>query len=77
MPFGLSLWTTLGPGPIFIYYPVCYCRQQICKSCAESDHVLCKLEQAVWPKADEIAKLNKWPNRDKIIYPGDVIILEV
>jgi hypothetical protein len=31
---------------------------------------------AVWPKADEIAKLNKWPNRDKTIYPGDVIMLE-
>lgn len=31
---------------------------------------------AIWPKADEIARLNKWPNRDKIIYPGDVIMLE-
>jgi hypothetical protein len=31
---------------------------------------------AVWQKADEIARLNGWPNRDKTIYPGDVIILE-
>ena len=33
-------------------------------------------ESDVVRKADEIARLNGWPNRDKILYPGDVIILE-
>lgn len=31
---------------------------------------------ALWRRADEVAALNGWPNREHVLHPNDVIILE-